>query len=94
MFLLRSIFWLAVAYVVIHPGVDLRGTAEAVTSKAVATGQQMIADQLRSSCTSFPCQGGAALAAAVLASNPPSDSTMQDSNSTAPVPRPRPHWMG
>jgi hypothetical protein len=94
MLLLRSIFWLSVAYVVIHPQIDLRGTADALSGQAVAAGQKFVVEQIAAS----PCQGGfceaAPAAITLLTSNPAGDSTMQDSHSTVPVPRPRPSRMG
>jgi hypothetical protein len=95
MFLLRSMFWLTVAYVVMQPQVDLRQTGESLSTSAVAVGQQVVLQTLRTGeCASLECQAGKVLASAVLTKNPSSDSTMQDSHSTVPIPRPRPHWMG
>ncbi len=95
MFVLRSIFWLTVAYIALHPPADLRHAADTLSAQALDASRQVIAQQLtQTECTDLQCQGGKAIAAAVPKPTPSSDSTMQDSTSTAPVPRPRPHWMG
>ena len=95
MFLLRSAFWLSAAFLVLKPNVDLETAASALSGTAIAAGQQVIAQQiLAGDCASLQCQGGKAVLSAVFSSTPSGDSTMQDSNSTVPIPRPRPHWMG
>jgi hypothetical protein len=95
MFLLRSAFWLTVAFLVLTPRADLSATAGALSSQAMAAGQHVIAEQITSNaCTTLQCQGGKAAISAILSSNPSVDSTMQDSSSAVPFPRPRPHWMG
>jgi hypothetical protein len=94
MLLLRSIFWLSVAYVVIHPQVDLSSTAGALSGQAMAAGQKFVVEQIAAS----HCEGAACAvvpaAVTLLTSNPAGDSTMQDSHSTVPIPRPRPFRMG
>lgn len=97
MFILRSAFWLTIAFVVMAPRtVDLGAAADDFSSQAMAAGQQLIASQILSDgCTSVQCIGGKALAAAVLSSSPSVGATMQDSPITpVPIPRPRPDWMG
>lgn len=89
MFLLRSTFWLAMAYLVIKPTMGFDPNAAA--DRAMAAGQQVIAAQIATvQCDSLQCLGGKAMLAAI--SNPLSvDPTMQDSSTVedAPYPRPR-----
>lgn len=101
MFLLRSAFWLTLAFVVIHPrDVDLGATASAISSRAVSTGQQIVVGQLLgSSCPLFTCATpGASRAVPRTASLATQQvgSPMQDLpiSRPAPFPRPRPDWMG
>ena len=97
MFLLRSAFWLTVAFVVIAPkDVDLGARATDVSSQAMAAGQRAIVSHiLESECTTVECIGTKAIVAAVLPDIPSADSSMQDSsNDPVPFPRPRPDWMG
>lgn len=97
MFLLRSAFWLTLAFIMFAPhDVDLRQRAEAVSGQAVAAGQDLIRQQILSTpCDSIECLGGKAVLAAVVNKLPSVDTPMQDP-STAPVPFPRqkPDWMG
>lgn len=98
MFILRSAFWLTVAFIVMAPKtVDLGAAAQDFSSQAMAAGQQMIVEQIvADKCNTVQCLGGKALIATVISSSSPSvDATMQDSSiSPAPIPRPRPDWMG
>lgn len=97
MLILRSAFWLTVAFVVIAPkNVDLGATANDFSSRAVAAGQQVIVEQiLKTECSTVECIGTKAVVAAVLPEIPSSDTSMQDSsNNPVPFPRPRPDWMG
>jgi len=92
----RSVFWLTVAYMVIKPGVDF-ADAQAVSAQAMAAGQQVIAEQIQAiECDSFQCVGGKAIAAAALQSSPPVGTPMHESptHGPAPIPRPRPDWAG
>ena len=93
MLLLRSAFWLTVAFVVMKPHADVGAGIDSLSAQAFAAGQQMIAEQVRSpDCVSLDCQGRRAISA-MFTSNPSSDSTMQDSNSTVPIPdRDRTGW--
>lgn len=96
MFILRSAFWLTLAFVVMAPGaIDLGTTAETLSARAMAAGQQLIVGQIvANECGSVQCLGGKAIAAA-LNSSPSVGSTMQDSPiDPVPLPRPRPDWMG
>ena len=97
MFLLRSAFWLTVAFVVIAPkDVDLGARANDYSAQAIAAGQQVIVSQILSNdCHTLECIGTKAVAAAVLSELPSTDSSMQDSSiDPVPFPRPRPDWMG
>lgn len=92
----RSVFWLTVAYMVIKPGVDFVD-AQAMSAQAMAAGQQVIAEQIQAiECDSFQCVGGKAVMAAALQSSPSVGLPMHVEPMTgpAPIPRPRPDWAG
>jgi hypothetical protein len=92
----RSVFWLTVAYMVIKPGVDFVD-AQAMSAQAMAAGQQVIAEQIQAiECDSFQCVGGKAIASAALQSSPLVGTPMHESptHGPAPIPRPRPDWAG
>lgn len=94
MFLVKSAFWLTVAFLVIKPGFDFQGAAKAASTEALAIGQQVLVEQILSNdCTTIQCVGGKAAAVALIApfSTPSVGSPMHDSptNVLAPVPRPR-----
>ena len=92
----RSVFWLTVAYMVIKPGVDFVDT-QAMSAQAMAAGQKVIAEQIQAiDCDSFQCVGGKAVIAAALQTSLPVGSPMHESPTTgpAPIPRPRPAWAG
>lgn len=97
MFLLRSAFWLTVAFILIAPkDVDLGQRAQELSAQAVAAGQQVVVSQILSSdCSTIECAGGKAVLAAVANQLPSVELPMQDnSNNPVPFPRPRPDWMG
>ncbi|SEP77575.1 hypothetical protein SAMN05428969_0853 [Devosia sp. YR412] len=97
----RSVFWLTVAYMVIKPGVDLPD-ANALSQQAMAAGSAAIASHIDSiDCDSFQCFGGKAIATHTLSSIaapalPPVALPMHETATArlAPVPRPRPAWAG
>ena len=96
MFLLRSAFWLTVAFILIAPkDVDLGQKAQDLSTQAVSAGQQLIVSQILSAeCSTLECAGGKAVLAAVT-KLPSVETPMQDHSSTpVPFPRPRPDWMG
>lgn len=97
MFILRSAFWLTLAFFLMAPKtVDLGAAAQDFSAQAMAAGEQLIVGQILSSeCTTVQCASGKALLATVIPSSPSVDATMQDSSiGPAPLPRPRPDWMG
>ena len=97
MFILRSAFWLTLAFIVMAPkSANLGAAAENFSAQALAAGQQMIVGQiLANDCDSVHCIGGKALIAAALTSSPSVGNAMQDSPiDPVPFPRPRPDWMG
>jgi hypothetical protein len=97
MFIVRSAFWLGVAFLVMAPkGTDFGAAATDLSQQAMAAGQQVIVSQiLENDCTTIECLGGKAVIATVLTKVPSIDPSMQDSsNSPVPFPRPRPDWMG
>jgi len=97
MFILRSAFWLTLAFIVMAPkSANLGAAAEDFSARALAAGQQMIVGQiLANDCDSVQCIGGKALVAAALTASPSVGNAMQDSPiDPVPIPRPRPDWMG
>jgi len=96
MFLLRSAFWLTLAFIVMAPPhVDLTRRAEVVGQQAVAAGQDIITHQLlTTACDSLECLGAKAALAAVASELPSAGTPMQDRSAVAvPLPRKRPDWM-
>ncbi|MBN9335570.1 hypothetical protein [Devosia sp.] len=97
MFLLRSAFWLTVAFVVIRPDADIGASAESVANQALAHGSQFVAQQIEGiECDSLQCIGGKAIVAAALPTIPPSGTPMHvaPQDNPVPYPRPRPDWAG
>ena len=108
MFLIRSAFWLTVAFVAMHPhDVDIGAAANALSGQAIEAGQRIVVAQiLKNDCTLVGCASAAPTSAvpakpvqtAMVASpNPPAvDLTSHDASTarSAPIPRPRPAWMG
>jgi hypothetical protein len=98
MFLVRSAFWLTVGFLVVHPqSIDLGAAASAMSAQAMAAGQKVVVAQiLKSECPLFDCAQAKPKLAVAATQNPSVDLPMQDAStiSVAPVPRPRPHWMG
>ncbi|WEK02815.1 MAG: hypothetical protein P0Y65_11400 [Candidatus Devosia phytovorans] len=96
----RSVFWLTVAYMVIKPGVDLPNANE-ISQQAMAAGSQIIAEQIANiECDSIQCLGGKAIATQTLDSfatqTPPPVAVVPLQEipaaiSVAPVPMPRLH---
>ncbi len=97
MFLVRSAFWLTLAFLVIRPGVDVRDAAATLSSEAMTRGSQFIAQQIETiACDSLTCIGGKAMASAALQTIPPAGNPMhtQPAHNPVPLPRPRPDKAG
>lgn len=99
MFLLRSAFWLTLAFLVIRPGIgaDVGDSAATLSRDAMARGSQFIAAQIESiECSDIQCYGGKALATAALSTSPQVGSPMhvRPANTVVPLPRPRPDHAG
>lgn len=95
--LLRSAFWLTLAFLVLRPGVDLGGTASNLSSEAMARGSQFVAQQIQSiECKDLTCAGGKAIAAAALQPLPSAGIPMhvEPASASVPYPRPRPNRAG
>ncbi len=91
MFLLRSAFWLTLAFLVIRPEVDMGDAAARISSNAMERGSQFVAAQIESiECTDLHCYGGKAIAAAALQSIPQPGTPMHVLPAEGPVPLPRP----
>lgn len=95
MFLLRSAFWLSLAFVLVAPhGVDLGAMVAGAKDQAVAAGMQAGQDLIVSQILA-PVQQPNALTIEAITNTPSIDLPMQGSpKSAVPFPRPRPHWMG
>lgn len=97
MFLLRSAFWLTIAFLLIRPDADLRDTAANFSSEAMARGSQFVAAQIEAiECDSLTCAGGKAVLAAALPVSPQAGNPMHASPAfdLVPLPRPRPDRAG
>ncbi|GLQ55030.1 hypothetical protein [Devosia nitrariae] len=91
MFLVRSAFWLTVAFLVIKPGIDLDKAAGDLSNQALSAGRQVIAQSLTAEdCDSLACVGGKAVIAAAIADSAPS----VPAAAPVPLPRPRPERAG
>jgi hypothetical protein len=97
MFLLRSAFWLSVAFVVIRPDVDVAQTATALSGEAVTRGGQFVATQVEAiECDNLTCLGGKAVVSAALqpVSRPNPPMHILPGPESIPLPRPRPDHSG
>lgn len=99
MFLLRSIFWLTLAFLVIRPGMgaDIGESAATLSRDAMARGSQFVAAQIEAiECSEIQCLGGKALASAALQATPQAGIPMhvEPARLTVPLPRPRPDRAG
>ncbi|WP_206524696.1 hypothetical protein [Devosia sp. 1566] len=95
MFLLRSMFWLCLAYMVIKPGADLARMGSDLSATAVAAGRQAASHGVAQiTCTSLECAGGKALLSGALAASapatPPTLAPAPPIADAVPLPRPRP----
>ena len=58
MFLLRSTFWLAVAYFALVPQFDISRSVADVSSQALSAGQQLVSERLDATqCSTLDCMG-------------------------------------
>ncbi len=110
MFLWRSIFWLAAAYFVIGPNVNISDSVNELSSRALKGTQRIIVEQVNNvNCTSAECAGTKAFMSAglnSLASAAPAKraqnerrdqhpvTTKRSANIIAPIPHPRPIRAG
>lgn len=97
MFLLRSVFWLTLAFLVIRPGVDVGDAAANFSGEAMARGSQFVAAQIDAiECNEIQCLGGKAIAAAALQSTQLAGTPMHalPALNAVPMPRPRPDRAG
>lgn len=98
MFVLRSIFWLAIGFILVAPrGTDLGGEARELSSAAMAASQQMIVDTiLETDCNTLQCVGGKAVLTSLVAPPSPSGAApvLDSATDVVPLPRPRPDRMG
>jgi hypothetical protein len=99
MFLLRSAFWLTLAFLVIRPGMagDVGDNAAALSQAAMARGSQFVTEQIQAiECSEIQCLGGKMLATAVLQTTPHAGNPMhpEPASMQVPFPRPRPDRAG
>jgi hypothetical protein len=99
MFLVRSAFWLTVAFVAFHPrDVDLGATASSLSGQAIAAGQRaVVSEVIKNDCVLLRCAPAIAPGEATASLSLPSDGALKQATSPAravPYPRPRPAWMG
>ena len=94
-FLLRSAFWLCLAYMVIKPGADLAQMGADVSTTALAAGRDVVAAGVEQiTCDTLQCLGGKAVLGGALAATAPTAPVVtppapQHANAV-PLPRPRP----
>lgn len=97
MFLLRSAFWLTLAFIVMRPGVDVGDAASQLSQDAMQQGSRFVAQQIDAiDCHDFTCAGGKALVSAALQTAPQAGAPMhvQPAAPSVPLPRPRPDIAG
>lgn len=100
MFLVRSAFWLTLAFIVIHPkDMDLGAAANQLSGQAMAAGQRLVVAQvLNPDCPLLQCAAARPVPAPMQAAVPtPSVGPSLEGSSASrsvPFPRPRPSWMG
>ncbi len=104
MVLIRSMFWLAAAYLVVGPNANISGSLTDFGAQAFAGTQEVITNQVNNvNCTTLQCAGAKAVISAGLNSvsiapvsaaankdNPNTTTpTDQGGNISAPIPHPR-----
>lgn len=96
--LIKSIFWLSIAFVAVGPQVNAVESVGTLSQQAVDGSGSLLATQLgQVQCQSIECAGGKAVVAAGLELLPQSAApalsapieTSSDSAPVAPIPRPR-----
>jgi len=92
--LLRSAFWLTLAFLVIRPGFDVQDSAASLSSAAMAQGSQFVAERIDAiECQDLTCAGTRMLAAAALRPALKTNA-LQGPAGAVPFPRPRPDRAG
>lgn len=99
MAILRAAFWLGVGYLVVGPNAHNQSmTADQLAAEATAAGARIVLEQTADpACDRLECK---AIHAVVLTSNlaqPKRQTTVEheiDPDLVAPVPPPRPDWIG
>jgi hypothetical protein len=104
MFLLRSAFWLGIAYLVMvpHGGVaEIERQAGAIAGDAVAMGTRALVERvIDAPCRGLECPNGQALLTTALAAARTAPAALlpvaivQDNAPDIPYPKPRPAWRG
>lgn len=94
MFLLRSAFWLAIAFIIVHPrDVDLGARASELSGQALQAGQRVVIGEiLKQPCALVACP--AAIAHDAPARQPAVAVRSPGDQNSPPVPFPRPAWLG
>lgn len=95
MVLVRSAFWLTLAYFAIGPRIDYAQTVDDLSSQALASGQQLVLEKVNNTqCSSLECAGAKMILSASLGN----EAGQQNSTgpvvhaalgTVAPLPRPR-----
>lgn len=87
-FVLRSVFWLVLAFLVIQPhDIDFGSSAQQLGDTAVATGRSAALGTLREvACDSFECAGVKLLAEAALTPQRPVEPIVLVANAPYPAP--------
>ena len=89
MFILRSLFWLSLAFIVIKPQVEL--DAAALADQAMATGSQIARAQIAAvECDNLACAGGQAVLSAAFAAPAADPVEAEPAAPAVPLPRRRP----
>ncbi len=90
MFLVKSTFWLGLAFIIIKPvAIDISSKREAIKEAAINSGQRAIIQQLTSSpCEDIKCSKGKALTlAATFVSNIELGKNNEQEKTPKPMPR-------
>ena len=86
-FLLRSVFWLVLAFLVIQPhDIDLGSSAQQLGDTALATGRSAALGTLHEvACDSFECAGAKLIVEAALTPQRPVEATVLVANAPYPA---------